>query len=974
MVNMIQPIPAYKPQIPVQPVAKIQQKQTHLATSFVSNPFPQVDTFSYIPAEPISPARTTPKGVRPQAERGRLVKENIFQSAASTVKSYRDYAKYFYNAAFKGEGTDYSVGKINDLGIRTGSLGIAAVLATSKLFPFAKGMEFIGLGTWFAAMAVWPQVLGAPIKAKTGVDINQKYVDSYGRRKFVYEDNLYRPMDLYRHVDLNGKPLSEKEYYQKYKDDYVYLDKVGDKLGIPRDIKNRHEAIMNKMGQVSVQGKTLWMLTAGVMTPVISSIVADSLQEPLKNGLEKYRYNKQSANLAKMDKVLDNLLDISQPDLGKRKVVTDLDKVMKELNVTIPESASKAFDGFVGTGRLSKTQFTELQNFMEMRFFGTGFKNSMDKVMQYDMNLSEPYVTLNDNLRDGLKETTSKAVKKALSGLRKEVVETLPKELREYAGISQQEYLDIITKSHNNGATEMNQLAHGSFENAAQRISINRFKQMNVDEDLVTMISDSIDNHVKEYMESQRHYNVPKDKLTKLFRFVEANNQIKQKIAKFEEATIMNIAESITANNWNKVPQKYLDVLGFTKGEIAELATIDSSRASKVVSQKLEQIVKDPAKYEKVLKTMTKFSKEAISKEEKAIIQLIGTVDTPGTLSKIKDLMTAIGGANFGETMRAPLNTYYQTTIFDLQNKLRNTIDSLVRPIKALDSFKVLDEEVLKIIGRNEGEFKNNIQNIDYYMFKHMSYEDAKKSLAAFIKDIVVDKNDINNWTTKCEHNVPGGKTGMKYSKSMVQKIIGIVNGRLSNETESIVGLDFAKKCDANNEIMRSRFVRLENKLTVSFPSQKNYMTDFEPLKMFTEELLSGNKKYLDVLEMLIDERKAELSLEQITNLKRVRQAFRTGTESSFGHDNIRKIISESLSFATVNKPISEMSGKNVTDFVINAAENYRSRNKWTKLAYGLLIGTVALSAGVIAMMGRKNNFNKDIYEKKDITLKGAVN
>lgn len=961
MVNMIQSIPAYKPLPQTQT-----PKQAHAAMNSVSNPFPQIEKYEYLPARPLSPARTQPKGVRPQAERGHLVKENIFQSMGSTVKSYRDYVKYFYNAAFKGEGTDYSVGKINDLAIRTGSLGIAAVLATSKLFPFAKGMEFIGLGTWFASMALWPQILGAPIKAKTGVDINQKYIDSYGRRKFVYEDNLYRPMDLYRHVDLNGKPLSEEEYYKKYDQDYVYLDKIGDKLGIPRDIKNRHEAIMNKMGQVAVQGKTLWMLTAGVMTPVVSSLAADALQEPLKNGLEKFRYNKQSKELAQMDKVLDVLLNTSEPDLGRRRVVTDLEQVVKQLNVNIPEEASKEFNSLMGSGRLSKEEFAKLQEFLDMRFFGTGYKNSMDKVMKYDINLSEPYVTLNDQLRDGLKETTSKAVKEVLSGLRKEVVDSLPNELKNYTGISQQEYWDIIKKSHNDGATEMNQLAHSTFENLTKRVSVNRFKQLGVDEDLVQMIQESIDKKVSAYMESQRHYNIPKDKMTKLFRFIETNNQLRKKLAKFEQTSIMNISESITANNWNKLPQKYLEALGFTKGELANLATVDSSKASKVLSQKLEQIVQDPVKYEKVLKTMSSLAKEAISKEEKAVIQLIGTVDNPGVLSKVKDLMTSVGSANFGETMREPLNRHYQNAIFDIQNKLRNTIDSFVRPITALDSFKNIDKEVLKILGDSKDVFASKIKHIDYCMFKTMSYEEAKKSLTAYIKDIILDKNDINNWTTKCEHNLPGGGTGMKSSKSMVQKIIAVVNGRLSEGTESIVGLDFAKKCDANNQIMRSRFIRLENKLSIAFSEGINYMTDFEPLKMFTEELLSGNKKYLDVLEMLIDERKSELSLKQITDLKRVRQAFRTGTEEAFGHDNIRRIISENLHFYTKNKPMAQMSGKNVTDFIVNAAENYRSRNKWSKLVYGLLIGSVALSTVAIALMGRKNYFNKDIYEKKD--------
>ena len=72
------------------------------------------------------------------------------------------------------------------------------------------------------------------------------------------------------------------------------------------------------------------------------------------------------------------------------------------------------------------------------------------------------------------------------------------------------------------------------------------------------------------------------------------------------------------------------------------------------------------------------------------------------------------------------------------------------------------------------------------------------------------------------------------------------------------------------------------------------------------------------------------------------------------------------LNFATSNKAISEMSGKNVTEFFKNAAENVRSRNKWSKLAYGLLAGTTALTALAVALVGKKNYFNKDIYEYKN--------
>ena len=182
--------------------------------------------------------------------------------------------------------------------------------------------------------------------------------------------------------------------------------------------------------------------------------------------------------------------------------------------------------------------------------------------------------------------------------------------------MTQQEYWDIIKMSGNDGATEMNMLQHNSFENAANRILRAKFKKMNIDEDAVDMISDSISKNLKKYMESQHHHHIPKDKMLNLIKFMEMNKQLKAQIANFQNATIANIAESITANNWQKVPQKYLEALGFTKAELTALAT-NGANASKVVSAKLDSIVSNPKQYEQVLKTMSKYAQEAITKEQK---------------------------------------------------------------------------------------------------------------------------------------------------------------------------------------------------------------------------------------------------------------------------------------------------------------------------------------------------------------------
>ncbi|OGI03684.1 MAG: hypothetical protein A2104_04295 [Candidatus Melainabacteria bacterium GWF2_32_7] len=215
--------------------------------------------------------------VKPTAipPKGHLIKGTMIPRPVDVLKEYCSAAKTFYKA-LKGEGGDYEIGKLNDSAIGLGSLGIASLLASKATTPMAKAMEFVGFGTWFLAMSVWPKFfIGKPVKMLTGVDINQEYVDSQGRRKRFFQDPQYLPWDL----------MSDEQ-----------INKVGNKLRIPENIENRREAIQDKMKQIATQSNTLWMLTAGFSTPILSSLMADKLRDPVKKllnivntGLAKFK-------------------------------------------------------------------------------------------------------------------------------------------------------------------------------------------------------------------------------------------------------------------------------------------------------------------------------------------------------------------------------------------------------------------------------------------------------------------------------------------------------------------------------------------------------------------------------------------------------------------------------------------------------------------------------------------------------------
>ena len=139
----------------------------------------------------------------------------------------------------------------------------------------------------------------------------------------------------------------------------------------------------------------------------------------------------------------------------------------------------------------------------------------------------------------------------------------------------------------------------------------------------------------------------------------------------------------------------------------------------------------------------------------------------------------------------------------------------------------------------------------------------------------------------------------------------------------------------------------------------------------------NARKFLLEVINDLRSDLHNNNDLNKLTGLKDAINNIATGNYKNipgYNLENTKHFLQDEgnmLEFWASKKSIAESSGKNVTDFLSSAAQNVRARNKWTKLVYGLLIGTTALSALVIATMGRKNYFNKDLYEKKDTP--GAV-
>ena len=241
--------------------------------------------------------------LKPLDGKGYLVENNLVTAPVEMAKdSY--YTAKSLQKGIAGKANDHELGKLNDLGLKLGGLTIATYLMTKNSTPKTKAMEFIGFGSFLASMAIWPKVaLQWPAQLIHGFNFRKQYVDEQGRKKFVTQDPNYIPFDLYK-----GKKKSED------------LSVIGDRMGISKNQKDRNEVVKEQMRKISVQNNTLWMLTAGVATPIMTALTCNLVDKPLGKFTEKMTNNK-------INKLADDIDAYMNGDKSvEAKIVKNVDK------------------------------------------------------------------------------------------------------------------------------------------------------------------------------------------------------------------------------------------------------------------------------------------------------------------------------------------------------------------------------------------------------------------------------------------------------------------------------------------------------------------------------------------------------------------------------------------------------------------------------------------------------------------------
>ena len=118
-------------------------------------------------------AVVTTNNVKPLPPVGHLVKDDpisgtkyFFKDIAYDMKALKD--------GFQGNANDHQLGRLNDVGLKLGGLGIATYLASRTTNPKAKIMEFVGLGAFLLSMDLYPKIaINLPARLRFGFDVNK---------------------------------------------------------------------------------------------------------------------------------------------------------------------------------------------------------------------------------------------------------------------------------------------------------------------------------------------------------------------------------------------------------------------------------------------------------------------------------------------------------------------------------------------------------------------------------------------------------------------------------------------------------------------------------------------------------------------------------------------------------------------------------------------------------------------------------
>ena len=491
--------------------------------------------------------------IKPLRGKGRLLTGNVLSSPKYTVDNIFYNLKAFAHAA-KGEANDHQLGKLNDLGLMTGGLAIASYLTTKRFTPMTKGMEFVGFGAFLASMALWPKIaIQLPAYLIHGVNVQKEYQDSFGRKKPFYQDPQFIPWDLY----------SDEQ-----------IQKIGDRLGVDKNMPNRRDFIQEKMRKLAVQNNTLWMLTAGFATPVMTALICNASEPYLSKYMDKIRNKRADAILTNLDKyskkfetkqIETSLKEISKEYLGKPiddKLINKLVEIFTEdLDVVTSESFKKDLKQLLSDGNFSINENSAKNISKNMKQILLNKNFSKEFVENAIPNEEEMVKFFKDN--EFFKDTKTLGIRK----IQDKIVEVI----------------NIRINSFNSANPDLAESAR----DVRRFIFANDSKSNLLLKELTATGAKLFDSRIN----------------AKLVNAGNIFDDFRTKQLALDEYALLKVGsapETVIANYWNDVSGDLMKSFGITDKEL-ERIRFDKNLMGKLLREKIEKIVSDDVYYEKVM-------------------------------------------------------------------------------------------------------------------------------------------------------------------------------------------------------------------------------------------------------------------------------------------------------------------------------------------------------------------------------------
>ncbi len=483
-------------------------------------------------------------------------------------------------------------------------------------------------------MDIWPKLaLQLPAYLIHGFDIRQQYRDNYGTKKPVFQDHQFIPWDLYSDEEIN---------------------KIGDRLRVPKDMKNRRDFIQEKMRKIALQNNTMWMLTAGFATPIMSALICEALKDPVHNYQDRKLNKRANALLSNFN------TEIEKYDFApKNKALDELLQQHKGQSIT-PELF----------GKISKV----LSQGMDSITAGEISKDLKETILQRGSNITRE--TFDD-------------LSKSLEGIFKSIPEAHLKELIP-SGAEIISKLDESKKSViNSGEVITNQTEFSPYVKALEdaldeKIEIfNRTHQGEPYGEQARFLADEMFDSMSEGKSVLNKYftATPSSVLTedsiknikavnKTLNTFHARQRVLNKYAYLKSAQAQ---ETYLANTWNSIlDADMLKTLGITDKDIKN-TRMDSNLVNELIREKIETIVSDDKKYNEVMDK---------------IIEKLNFMEERTKFAQYE---------KYDPNEKNPYKTYVDTTFDEASSELKNKgMRNTARRLKGYDVEESVDTHTLK--------------------------------------------------------------------------------------------------------------------------------------------------------------------------------------------------------------------------------------------------------------------------------------